>query len=49
MERSGKVYKVTLTERAFDGHCVDSEYTVSESQYALLTMSLGQPEAYSVA
>jgi hypothetical protein len=48
MDRSGdKVYKVTLTERGHDGQCVAHEYTLSEGQYALLLMSLGNnPEAY---
>jgi hypothetical protein len=51
MEASGnaKEYKLTLTERGLDGRCVAYEFTVSEAQYALLLMALGEdnPEAYT--
>lgn len=47
MERSGKEYRIQLTECGEDGRCVAHTYEVNESQYVLLLMALGEPSGYT--
>lgn len=46
MERCGRKFTVTLTEQE-DGKLTKRHYEVDESQYVLLVMAMGEPNAYT--